>query len=147
MIFSLRKKLYTSFMTIIILFIVTAVMSTILSNRIVNLTDQILVSEKRLELVLRLNLFARTANDNGAHYLLAPLYIEDEFRSRFDASVLYVNEEIQNLDHLTSDALSKQQIGQFKDKWSSYVKDTRELLLLKKQGYVQEAQELYERQL
>lgn len=145
MIFSLRKKLYTSFMTIIILFIVTAVMSTILSNRIVNLTDQILISEKRLELVLRLNLFARTANDNGAHYLLAPLYIEDEFKSRFESSVLYVNEEIQNLDHLTSDPLSKQQIGQFKDNWSAYVKDTRELLLLKKQGYVREAQESYTR--
>ncbi|EFM09558.1 diguanylate cyclase [Paenibacillus curdlanolyticus YK9] len=143
MVFSLRKKLYISFMIIIVLFIVTATFSFLLSRKTVHLMNDILLSEKRLEVVQRLNLFARTANDNGAHYLLAPLYIEDDFKSRFDTSVDYVNEGIAELSDLTPRPEDQRLILHFKDKWTAYVRDSEEILSLKKEGHVTQAQEDY----
>ncbi|MNU54548.1 Phytochrome-like protein cph2 [compost metagenome] len=139
----LRKKLYFSFLIIIVLFLVTASISTLLTQRIVRLTNDILVSEKRLEVVQRLNLFARTANDNGAHYLLAPLYIENEFKSQFEANVKYLDQEFQQLEAITTEPSDLAQIRQFKDKWAAYVVDRRNIINLKKAGKVTEAQENY----
>lgn len=139
----LRKKLYFSFLIIIVLFLVTASISTLLTQRIVRLTNDILVSEKRLEVVQRLNLFARTANDNGAHYLLAPLYIEDGFKSQFEANVKYLDQEFQQLEAITTEPSDLVQIRQFKDKWAAYVVDRRNIINLKKAGKVTEAQETY----
>nr|WP_272898823.1 diguanylate cyclase [Paenibacillus sp. MMS18-CY102] len=137
----MRKKLYISFMIIIVLFIITAAFSFLLSRKTVHLMNDILLSEKRLEVVQRLNLFARTANDNGAHYLLAPLYIEDDFKSRFDSSVNYVNEGIAELFDLTPHSEDQRLILQFKDKWTAYTHDSEAILSLKKEGNVTQAQE------
>ncbi|RUT33549.1 diguanylate cyclase [Paenibacillus zeisoli] len=139
----LRKKLYFSFLIIIVLFLVTASVSTLLTQRIVRLTSDILVSEKRLEVVQRLNLFARTANDNGANYLLAPLYIEDEFKSKFEANVKYLDQEFQQLEAITTTPSDLAQIRQFKNMWAAYVEDRRDIMNLKKFGSVTEAQESY----
>lgn len=139
----LRKKLYFSFLIIIVLFLVTASISTLLTQRIVRLTSDILISEKRLEVVQRLNLFARTANDNGAHYLLAPLYIEEEFKSKFEANVKYLDQEFQQLEAITTAPSDLAQIRQFKEKWADYVDDRRNIMNLKKFGDVTEAQENY----
>ncbi|WP_433944613.1 diguanylate cyclase domain-containing protein [Paenibacillus sp. SN-8-1] len=139
----LRKKLYFSFLIIIVLFLVTASISTLLTQRIVRLTGDILVSEKRLEVVQRLNLFARTANDNGAHYLLAPLYIEEDFRSQFEANVKFLNQEFDQLEAITTEPSDLAQIRQFKDKWAAYVVDRRNIMNLKKAGKVTKAQENY----
>ncbi|USB33100.1 diguanylate cyclase [Paenibacillus sp. YPG26] len=139
----LRKKLYFSFLIIIVLFLVTASISTILTQRIVHFTNDILVSEKRLEAVQRLNLFARTANDNGAHYLLAPLYIEDDFKSQFEANVKYLDHEFGKLEDMTTEPSDLAMIRQFWDKWKAYVADRRNIMNLKKAGKVTEAQNNY----
>ncbi|MEW9701837.1 diguanylate cyclase [Paenibacillus sp. SI8] len=143
MIFTLRKKLYISFLAIIVLFVTTATISTFLSQRISRLTSDILLSSNRMEVIQRLNLFARTANDNGAHYLLAPLYIENDFKSEFDATVQYVNEEIVRLSALTTDPTSLGQIEDFKAKWTTYVKISQKIIALKKEGAVNAAQERF----
>ena len=143
MVFSLRKKLYLSFLIIIVLFLITAIVSTFLSQRIVKLTHNILLSESRLEVVQRLNLFARTTNDNGAHFLLAPVYIEEDFKSRFETSIRYMHEELTKLSAITTEPKSLEQINNFKVKWMAYVVDSKNILSLKKDGLVAEAQERF----
>ncbi|MCZ8521031.1 MULTISPECIES: diguanylate cyclase [Paenibacillus] len=141
--FTLRKKLYLSFFAIILLFVITSVLSVTLTRRIVHSTSESMASEVRLEVVQRLDLFARTANDNGAHYLLAPLYVEEDFKSQFDASVKYVDEEIKRLSAITTDPQASDQIERFREKWRAYVENRQKIMALKKQGEVQAAQENY----
>ncbi|WP_426452651.1 diguanylate cyclase [Paenibacillus sp. S-38] len=143
MVFTLRKKLYTSFLAIIVLFVITVILSTVLTQRIVHLTNETLATEKRLEVLQRLNLFARTANDNGAHYLLAPLYVEEDFKSQFDASIQYVEEEMNLLASMTADPEGKAQIARFKERWTAFARNKQRIMELKKQGEVRGAQESY----
>ncbi|AEI40691.1 diguanylate cyclase [Paenibacillus mucilaginosus] len=143
MVFTLRKKLYVSFLAIIVLFVITVILSTVLTQRIVHLTNETLATEKRLEVLQRLNLFARTANDNGAHYLLAPLYVEEDFKSQFDASVQYVEEEMSLLESMTADPDGKAQIARFKERWTAFARSKQKIMALKKQGEVRGAQESY----
>ncbi|UJF35494.1 diguanylate cyclase domain-containing protein [Paenibacillus hexagrammi] len=143
MIFTLRKRLYISFLIIIMMFIATSAVTTLLSQRIVRLSNDILISSSRMEVIQRLNLFARTANDNGAHYLLAPLYVEDTFKSDFDAAAQFVDEEILRLSALTTDPVSLGQLDEFKVKWSAYVQSSQKIIALKKTGLVTVAQESF----
>ncbi|KAA8997545.1 diguanylate cyclase [Paenibacillus spiritus] len=142
---SIRLKLYMSFAIIIALFLTTTVVSNLLTNRIVRLTDSILQSEVRLEVVQRINLFARTVNDNGAHYMLAPMSSERDFESRFKASVSYLEDEIDKLDKLTQDERSREQIEDFRRKWSAYLKVKWNIIDQKEQGQVGAAQVQYTR--
>lgn len=143
MILTLRKKLYLSFSAIIALFVVTVILSAFLSSRMVELTNESSLSGKRMEVLQRLNLFARTANDNGAHYLLAPLYLEADYESQFSSNVQYVNAELKELTAMTSDAQDLAQIQRFKEKWSDFLTHKRRTMALKKQGYADKAREVY----
>ncbi|MFC0212615.1 diguanylate cyclase [Paenibacillus chartarius] len=141
--FTLRGKLVSSFLIIIVLFVITTVISTILSQRMIRLGNDILLSEKRLEVVQRLNLFARTANDNIAHYLLAPIYTESDFKAQFDATVQFVDLEMFRLSEITPDPVNAKQIERFKSKWSNYVNDIRDIVKVKESGLVDKAQERF----
>ncbi|MBY9079128.1 diguanylate cyclase [Paenibacillus sp. HN-1] len=142
---SIRSKLYLGFSIIIVLFLITAAVSTYLSQRNVNLTRSILESEQRMESVQRLNLFARTANDNLARYLIAPIYVEDEFKTSFDSGVQYVSEELIRLSAMIQEAEDGSQINSFKQKWASYMKESNQLIQMKKDGRVEEAREISSR--
>lgn len=143
--FSIRKKLYLSFTAVILLFLVTTALTTYLSQSNVRLTHNILEAEERLEVVQRLNLFARTANDNGAHYLLAAINLEDEFSERFDASVQFVQDELHRLSGMAASVDNKAQIDNFRTRWIAYVKESQRVFALKKIGRVTEAQEEFTR--
>lgn len=145
MVLSIRKKIYASFLSIIILFLITVVVSTSLTSRIVRLTRDIIGSEKRLEVVQRINLFARTVNDNGAHYLLASVNIESDFNSRFEANVAYLKDEILLLSEITPNPEGRLQIDEFKNKWEAYVKIKRSIMSLKQLGETSKAHEQYSR--
>lgn len=140
---SLRKKLYLGFSSIIILFLITVIVSSTMNQRIVGLTGDIIASEKRLEIVQRLNLFARTANDDGSHYLLAPDHLQGNFKSRFDADVNYLGNELQRLEGLTNDPKKQEQIQQFKIKWNAYLQNTKKVMELAEQGKRDQAQVKY----
>ncbi|MFB9326144.1 diguanylate cyclase domain-containing protein [Paenibacillus aurantiacus] len=143
MILTLRKKMFLSYSAIIALFVITVVVSAFLSERMVELTNESSVSGKRMEVLQRLNLFARTANDNGAHYLLAPLYVEADYESRFNSNVRYVNAEMRRLVEMTSDAQALAQIDRFKQKWADYLTHKRRTMALKQQGEAEKAREAY----
>ncbi|MBB3114356.1 diguanylate cyclase (GGDEF)-like protein [Paenibacillus phyllosphaerae] len=143
MVFTLRKKLYIGFSAIIVLFVITVVLSTILSQRMIELTIESTATEERMEVIQRLNLFARTANDNGAHYLLAPLYVEEDFESQFRSNVQYVGSELALLSAITTDPEGSIQIANFKRKWAAFVKKKQQIMALKKQGNTEQAQENY----
>lgn len=136
---SLRKKLYLSFSVIIVLFLVTATISTILNQRIVGLTQDIIKSNERLESVQRLNLFARTANDDGAHYLLAPSHLKENFKTRYDADVEYLDKELTRLEGLLLTDEEKNSISDFRAKWTQYLEETTVTMALSDQGRVKEA--------
>lgn len=136
---SLRKKLYFSFLIIIVLFLITVTVSTILNQRIVGLTQNIIESNERLESVQRLNLFARTANDDGAHYLLAPSHLKENFKTRYEADVEYLDKEIVRLEGLVTTAEEKDYINDFKMKWAQYLEETKATMALSEQGRVNEA--------
>ncbi len=136
---SLRKKLYFSFSVIIVLFLITVTVSTILNQRIVGLTQNIIESNERLESVQRLNLFARTANDDGAHYLLAPSHLKENFKTRYEADVEYLDKELVRLDGLVTTAEEKDYINDFKMKWTQYLEETKATMALSEQGRVSEA--------
>lgn len=142
---SIRSKLYLGFSIIIVLFLVTAAVSTYLSQRNVTLTRYILDSERRTESVQQLNLFARSANDNLARYLIAPMYVEDEFKSSFDSGVQYVGGELARLESMVADQDDLSQIQGFRQKWESYVGDSNQLIQIKKEGRVEEAREISSR--
>ncbi|MFC4104122.1 GGDEF domain-containing protein [Paenibacillus xanthanilyticus] len=140
---TLRKKLYLSFSAIIALFVATVILSAYLSGRMVELTNESGESGKRMEVLQRLNLFARAANDNGAHYLLAPGYLEADYDSRFSSNVRYVNAELKRLTETTSDKQGLAQIQRFKEMWADYVTDKRRTMALKIQGEAEQAREAY----
>ncbi|AIQ65640.1 diguanylate cyclase [Paenibacillus stellifer] len=142
---SIRSKLYLGFSINIVLFLITAAVSTYLSQRNVNLTRFILESEQRMESVQRLNLFARTANDNLARYLIAPIYVEDEFKSSFDSGVQYVSDELVRLSAMIQETEDSSQIKSFEQKWASYIKESDQLIQMKKEGRVEEAREISSR--
>ncbi|MGF7047480.1 methyl-accepting chemotaxis protein [Paenibacillus sp. DS2015] len=121
------------------------IISTNMTQRIVDLTSDILVSEKRLESVQRLNLFARTANDDGAHYLLAPEHLKGNFKTRFEADIEYLDKELVRLEAITSETEGKKQISKFKDKWNIYLKDTNETMALMEKGNELLAQQQFTR--
>lgn len=131
---SLRKKLYSSFLIIIILFLITVGISTTLSQRIVGLTQNILNSEETLESVQRLNLFARTANDDGAHYLLASSQMKDSFKVRYEADLEYLDKELVRLEVLISDLEGQERVNDFKTKWTQYIEETQATMELMAQG-------------
>ncbi|MNI03608.1 Methyl-accepting chemotaxis protein McpB [compost metagenome] len=131
---SLRQKLYLSFAVIISLFLVAVIVSTILNQRIVGLTRNIIDSNERLESVHRLNLFARTTNDDGAHYLYAPSHLRGNFKIRYEADVLYLDKELVRLKGLVSDAKELELIEKFEKKWSQYLEETNWIMALMDKG-------------
>ncbi|PZD95881.1 methyl-accepting chemotaxis protein [Paenibacillus sambharensis] len=143
MAFSLRNKLYASFLCIIVLFLVTVIISTTMTRHIVQLTDDILVSQEKLEIIQRLNLFARTANDDGAHYMLAPEHLRGNFKARFEADVIFLEQEIQKLQAITQEEQDNEFLERFMAKWSSYLTGKTAIMELADQGEVQAAQEQY----
>ncbi|AEI40696.1 methyl-accepting chemotaxis protein [Paenibacillus mucilaginosus] len=128
MAFRLRTRLLLSFFAIIALFLITVSVTTVMNKRVSGLTGEILASQKRMEVVQRLNLFARTANDNGAHYLLAPDHLKGGFKSRFDETVQFLDKELVRLREITTDPESLEQIDQFAAKWSAAIADKKKLM-------------------
>lgn len=114
-----------------------------MNQRIGGLNDQIFESQKRMEVIQRLNLFARTANDNGAHYLLAPDHLMGSFKSRFDETVKFVDLELSDLKGMTKDPESLKQIEQFSTLWSQNIKYKTKLMDKKAAGEALTAQEKY----
>ncbi|MCZ8521028.1 MULTISPECIES: methyl-accepting chemotaxis protein [Paenibacillus] len=124
----LRTRLLLSFFSIIALFLVTVTVTTVMNKRVSNLTNEILASQKRMEVVQRLNLFARTANDNGAHYVLAPDHLKGGYKSRFDETVQFLDKELARLREITTDQESLAQIDQFAAKWTAAIADKKKLM-------------------
>jgi methyl-accepting chemotaxis protein len=143
--FSLRKKFFLSFISIIILFVVTVTITTLMNQRIQQLNKKILTSEDRMEVVQRLNLFARTTNDDGAHFLLAPNHLRNNFMIRFEADIEFLDKELVNIIGMTTDPQGLKQIDEFKQIWQKNVSKKKEIFALVDEGRLVEAQQLYAR--
>ncbi|TYP73205.1 methyl-accepting chemotaxis protein [Paenibacillus methanolicus] len=143
MAFRLRTRLLFSFLSIIALFLVTVAVTTTMNNRITALTDDIFASQQRLEVVQRLNLFARTANDDGAHYLLAPNHLMGSYKGRFEETVKFLDEELAKLKSMTTDPDGLEQLEAFSGLWTENVAYKTKLMELKAAGETISAQERY----
>ncbi len=143
LIFSLRTKLLLSFFSIIALFLVTVGVTTVMNQRVTGLTNNIFASQQRMEVTQRLNLFARMANDNGAHYMLAPSNFKADYKSRFEETVKFLEEETVHLKNITKDAESLRQIETFQSKWTENKNYKLKLMARLEQGDALQAQELY----
>ncbi|OWA35403.1 methyl-accepting chemotaxis protein [Saccharibacillus sp. O16] len=143
---SLRNRLLLSFSSIIILFVATVGITSLMNQRITRMNEEIQTTNKRMEIVQRLNLFARTANDEGAHYLLAPDHLKGGFKSRFDETVSFLNNELTRLKETTFDPADIQQIEKFNTLWSATVADKQALMALADSGQKAQAQEKYTQQ-
>ncbi|NGZ77999.1 methyl-accepting chemotaxis protein [Saccharibacillus alkalitolerans] len=143
---SLRNRLLLSFSSIIILFVATVGITSLMNQRITRLNDEIQATNKRMETVQRLNLFARTANDEGAHYLLAPDHLKSGFKSRFDETVSFLDTELKRLKEATVDPAGIEQIEKFNTLWSATVADKQALMALADSGQKAEAQQKYTQQ-
>ncbi|USB34385.1 HAMP domain-containing methyl-accepting chemotaxis protein [Paenibacillus sp. YPG26] len=142
----LRTRLLLSFFSIILLFLTTVTVTTMMNQTISGLNDSIFESQKRMEVIQRLNLFARTANDNGAHYLLAPDNMMGNFKSSFDETVKFVDLELSNLKKMTKDQGSLKQIEQFRTLWSRNMEYKRTIMDKKAAGETLTAQEKYSKE-
>ncbi len=143
LIVSLRTKLLLSFFSIIALFLVTVSVNTVLNQRVAVLTDKIIASQQRMEVIQRLNLFARMANDNGAHYMLAPGNFKADFKSRFEETAKFLEMEVTRLKGMTNDPESLQQIEAFQSKWTAGKDYKLKLMGRMEQGDALQAQQLY----
>ncbi|MEW9700588.1 methyl-accepting chemotaxis protein [Paenibacillus sp. SI8] len=143
MAFKLRTRLLISFFSIIVLFLITVSVTTTMNQRIAKLTDEILASQQRMEVIHRLNLFARTANDNGAHFMLAPSHLKGGYKSRFEETVRFLDKELVRLKDMTTDPNSLQQIEAFQAKWTASKEDKLKLMGKLEQGDFVTAQEQY----
>ncbi|MFC0212613.1 methyl-accepting chemotaxis protein [Paenibacillus chartarius] len=141
--FSLRTRLLVSFFSIISLFLITVVITTIMNQRITDLTNDIFESQRRMEVVQRLNLFARTANDNGAHYLLAPNHLMANYKGRFEETNKFLNNELAVLKEMTKDPESLTQLEQFSTLWSQNIAYKTKIMDRKAAGEIISAQEQY----
>ncbi|MFC4102516.1 methyl-accepting chemotaxis protein [Paenibacillus xanthanilyticus] len=139
----LRTRLLFSFLMIITVFLVTVTVTTTMSHRITSLTDDIFASQQRMEVVQRLNLFARTANDNGAHYLLAPNHLMGNYKSRFEETVKFLDEELAKLKSMTTDPESLKQLEAFSALWAENVAYKTKIMERKAAGEIIPAQEQY----
>ncbi|MNK47893.1 Methyl-accepting chemotaxis protein McpA [compost metagenome] len=142
----LRTRLLLSFFSIIVLFLITVTVTTIMNQRITGLNDSIFESQKRMEVIQRLNLFARTANDNGAHYLLAPDHLMGNYKGRFDETVKFVDVELSELKKMTKDQGSLKQIEHFRTLWSQNMDYKRKIMDKKAAGDTLTAQEKYSKE-
>ena len=140
----MRWKLYLSFASIILLLLVTVVVSNTMTQRITQLTSHIMLAQERLENAQMLNLFARMANDDGAHYLLAPDHLKDNFKSRYQADAESVQKMVQHMKVLTQGEASDN-IQQFESHWNTYQKNAEDIMSLREAGNLTLAQERFTR--
>lgn len=139
----LRTRLLVSFFAIIALFLITVAVTTTMNKRITALTDDIFASQQRMEVVQRLNLFARTANDNGAHYLLAPDHLMGSYKGRFEETVKFLDQELALLKSMTTDPDSLKQLEAFGSLWSENVAYKSKIMERKVAGETIPAQAQY----
>ncbi|WP_232381040.1 methyl-accepting chemotaxis protein [Paenibacillus tianjinensis] len=142
--FSMRSKLYLSFSSIIVILLVTVAVSNSMTQRITHLTNDITLAQERLENAQMLNLFARMANDDGAHYLLAPDHLKDNFMSRYNTDVESVKKKLMYLKTITENKESKS-IQKFEQYWDTYQKNTEEIMSLRESGDLTNAQDRFTR--
>ncbi|MBW7475788.1 HAMP domain-containing methyl-accepting chemotaxis protein [Paenibacillus oenotherae] len=143
MTFKLRTRLLVSFFAIIALFLIAVSVTTTMNSSIDRQMDEILVSHKRMEVIQRLNLFARTANDYGAHYMLAPNNLKQGYKTRFEETVRFLEAELVRLKDMTADPDSLQQIDDFQAKWMESKQEKLKIMAQLEQGNVVMAQERY----
>lgn len=145
LLFTMRGKLYVSFSSIIILLLVTVIGSNSMMQRITVLTNEIIQAQERLEAAQMLNLFARMANDDGAHYLLAPSHLKDNFKSRYNTDVSSVNKMLEDLKA----AAAKEELetlALFEQNWGTFQQKAQEIMAMRDAGDLAFAQERFTRQ-
>ncbi|MWC30523.1 methyl-accepting chemotaxis protein [Paenibacillus sp. MMS18-CY102] len=139
----LRTRLLVSFFSIIVLFLITVTITTTMNKRITALTDDIFESQQRMEVVQRLNLFARMTNDDGAHYLLAPNHLMGNYKSRYEETVKFLDQELAKLKSMTADPDSLKQVEAFSALWSDNVAYKTKIMERKAAGEIIPSQEQY----
>ncbi|AZK45026.1 methyl-accepting chemotaxis protein [Paenibacillus lentus] len=125
---NLRKKLQLSFTIIIALFVIALSLSYFMNNRVSRLTDEIFFVNEKMKIIENINLFSKSANADAAQVLLAPAYLKENYKARFNADVSYVNKQIEVLQGLTTTEAEQKQIEAFLTEWQSFIQNQEELV-------------------
>lgn len=125
---NLRKKLQLSFTVIIVLFVIALSLSYFMNNRVSRLTDEIFFVNEKMKIIENINLFSKSANADAAQVLLAPAYLKENYKARFNADVSYVNKQIEVLQSLTTTEAEQKQIEAFLTEWQSFILNQEELV-------------------
>ena len=109
---NLRMKLYLSFISVILLFLVALSISMTINTRISALTNDIFEVNEKMKIIGSVNTFAKNANGDASQYLLAPENLQAGFKERYLSDVEMVNKQIERLQSMTKNKTETGQIEQ-----------------------------------
>lgn len=141
--FNIKAKLYLSFISVILLFIVALVASTTMNNRISQSTSDIFSINQKLKIVENVNMFAKNANADAAQYLLAPENLQGNFKERYLSDVETVNQQIASLKKMVDDKDELKQIENFTNEWDTFLNNVEWLFTQYEAGNVVSAQQSF----
>ncbi len=125
---TIRSKLLTSFVFVVIIFLVTIIIQIGENNASLNLSEQIMnVDNQLLSGVNALNSKAITVDDIGARYLMASSSEQPTYYNQYQAAVSQIANLERSLQKLintlppSSKTLYTNNLNQFETTWSSYI--------------------------
>ncbi len=125
---TIRSKLLTSFIFVIIIFLVTIVIQIGENNASLHLSEQIMnVDNQLLSGVNALNSKAITVDDIGARYLMASSSEQPTYYNQYQAAVSQIADLERSLQKLintlppSSKTLYSNNLNQFETSWSTYI--------------------------
>lgn len=143
--FTLRKKLIASFLSIILIFLITTIISTKMDNQIQKATNEMVRITNQKKVIEHLNLFARSANDSGAWYLICPPSQQQNYMDRYTVYVSYVAKELVEIKKQVSAQDDKEDIAKFEEKWTEYANERAVIFKMFQDGDVDQARVEYTR--
>ncbi|KRF12252.1 methyl-accepting chemotaxis protein [Paenibacillus sp. Soil787] len=142
--FTVGKKITAGFSLIILLSLVGFVSNLWVQNQMSTSMNEISHKKDELILMQRVNYLIRSADDDGAWYLLSSsLEGQKKFFSQYQNNVKTVTNEISVLKQSQLNPEGITAIKEFENQWDKYLKANEEVFAIFKQGEIQKAQSTY----
>jgi methyl-accepting chemotaxis protein len=140
----MRTKLLLSFVIVVALFFVSIVVNYSLTQQIKIVTDNILLNNQRLSFVQQIDYEVRSADDNGAWYLISTNQSKRKvLYSEYLVNVSQVSNDLKSLDNLSKGLSDYSALASFNVEWQLYQSDNNVIFQIFRSGHIKQAQGMF----